>query len=126
MARPFMFAALCWRVHPLKHSLAESTFVSRVQKTVKKIFVSRKNSLAGLLISRGITVYFVTPRIRVLLENKTVIYFSQVISHPIWNMMIQHHIQNGLLLQHPSLTSVIQHSFSNPLCLRCILMLLIQ
>ena len=28
--------------HPLKHSLAESTFVSRVEKTAKKIFVSRK------------------------------------------------------------------------------------
>ena len=29
MARPFMFAALCQRAHPLKHSLAESIFVSR-------------------------------------------------------------------------------------------------
>jgi hypothetical protein len=28
--------------HPLKHSLAESIFVSRVQKTAKKILVSRK------------------------------------------------------------------------------------
>ena len=42
MARPFMFAALCQRAHPLKHSLAVSIFVSRVQKTAKKIFVSRK------------------------------------------------------------------------------------
>jgi hypothetical protein len=41
MARPFMFGALCYRAHPLKHSLAESTFVSRVQKR-EKIFVSRK------------------------------------------------------------------------------------
>jgi len=29
-------------VHPLKHSLAKSIFISRVQKTAKKIFVSRK------------------------------------------------------------------------------------
>jgi len=36
MARPFMFAALCQRAHPLKHSLAES------EKTAKKIFVRRK------------------------------------------------------------------------------------
>ena len=36
-----MFAALCQRAHPLKHSLAESIFVSRVRKTAKKIFVSR-------------------------------------------------------------------------------------
>jgi len=28
--------------HPLKHPLAESIFVSRVRKTAKKIFVSRK------------------------------------------------------------------------------------
>ena len=41
MARPFIFAALCERAHPLKHSLAESIFVSRVQKS-EKIFVSRK------------------------------------------------------------------------------------
>ena len=37
MARPFMFAALCQRVHPLKHSLAESTFASRVQKQRKNL-----------------------------------------------------------------------------------------
>ena len=42
MARPFMFAALCQRAHPLKHSLAESIFVSRVRKTAKKIFFSGK------------------------------------------------------------------------------------
>ena len=36
MARSFMFAALCQRAHPLKHSSAES------EKTAKKIFVSRK------------------------------------------------------------------------------------
>ena len=30
------------RAYPLKHSLAESIFVSRVRKTAKKIFVSRK------------------------------------------------------------------------------------
>ena len=34
MARPFMFAVLCQRAHPLKHSLAES-------KNSEKIFVSR-------------------------------------------------------------------------------------
>jgi len=33
------------------------TFVSRIQKTARKIFVSQKNSLAGSLVSRGITVY---------------------------------------------------------------------
>ena len=32
MARPFMFAALCQRAHPLKHSLAESILVSRVTR----------------------------------------------------------------------------------------------
>ena len=42
MSRPFMFAALCQRAHPLKHSLAESIFVSRVRNTAKKIFISRK------------------------------------------------------------------------------------
>ena len=43
MARPFMFAALCQRAHPLKHSLAESIFVSLSPKnSEKKIFVSRK------------------------------------------------------------------------------------
>ena len=36
MARSFMFAALCQRAHPLKHSLAES------EKQRKKIFVRRK------------------------------------------------------------------------------------
>jgi len=46
MDRTFMFAALCKRAHPLKHSLAESIFVTRVQKTAKKsafaeTFVSR-------------------------------------------------------------------------------------
>ena len=54
MARPFMFATLCERAHPLKHSLAESIFVSRVRKTAKKIFVSRS------LVSRGITVFFLS------------------------------------------------------------------
>ena len=42
MARPFMFAALCQRAHPLKHSLAESIFVSRVRKTAKKISLAEK------------------------------------------------------------------------------------
>jgi hypothetical protein len=38
-------------VYMPKHSLAESIFVSRVRKTAKK------SSLAGLLVSRSITVY---------------------------------------------------------------------
>ena len=46
MARPFMFAALCQRTHPLKHSLAESIFVSQVRKTAKK------SSLAEKFVSR--------------------------------------------------------------------------
>ena len=33
------------------------TFISRIRKTAKKIFVSQKNSLAGSLVSRGITVF---------------------------------------------------------------------
>ena len=33
------------------------TFVSRVQKNSGKILVSQKNSLAGSLVSQGITVY---------------------------------------------------------------------
>ena len=41
MARPFMFAALCQRAHPLKHSLAGSIFISRVKQS-EKIFVRRK------------------------------------------------------------------------------------
>jgi hypothetical protein len=44
MARPFVFAALCQRAHPPKHSLAES------EKQRKK------SSLAGSLVSRSITV----------------------------------------------------------------------
>ena len=60
MARPFMFAALCQRAQPLKHSLAESIFVSRVTKTAKKIFVSRKirqqgHSLAEVSLYRKVT-----------------------------------------------------------------------
>ena len=57
-----MFAALCQRAHPLKHSLAESIFVSRIhirqpsQKNSEKIFRQPKNSSAGSLISRGIGV----------------------------------------------------------------------
>ena len=35
------------RSHPLKHLLVESIFVSRVQKTAKKIFVSRKIRYQG-------------------------------------------------------------------------------
>ena len=49
MARPFMFAALSQRVHPLKHSLAES-------KKQRKNLRQPKNSLAGSLVSRGIAV----------------------------------------------------------------------
>ena len=57
MARPFMFAALCQRAYPLKHSLAESIFVSRVQKNREKKLRQQKNSLTGSLVSRVITVY---------------------------------------------------------------------
>ena len=62
MARPFMFAALCQRAHPLKHSLAESIFVSQVPKTEKKIFVSQKicqqvHSLAEVLLYIYIYIY---------------------------------------------------------------------
>jgi len=42
MAQPFMFAALCQRAHPLKHSLAESIFLAQSEKERKKFFVSRK------------------------------------------------------------------------------------
>ena len=58
MARHFMFAALCQRTHPLKHSLAESIFVSRVRKKAKKNLRQPKYSLTASLVSRGITVYF--------------------------------------------------------------------
>ena len=51
-----MFAALCQRAHPLKHSLAESIFVSRVRKNSEKNLRQPKYSLAGSLVSRGITV----------------------------------------------------------------------
>ena len=50
MARPFMFAALCQRAHPLKHSLAES-------KKQRKNLRQPKNLLAGSLVSRDITVF---------------------------------------------------------------------
>jgi len=49
MARPFMFAALCYSAHPLKHLLAES-------EKQRKNLHQPKNSLAGSLITRGITV----------------------------------------------------------------------
>ena len=50
MARPFMFAALCQRAHPLKHSLAESE-KQRKKSSLAEKFVSRS------LVSRGITVF---------------------------------------------------------------------
>jgi hypothetical protein len=52
-----MFAALCLRAHPLKHSLAESILVSRVRKQRKKSSLAEK-SLAGSLVSRGITILY--------------------------------------------------------------------
>ena len=54
-----MFAALCLRAHPLKHSLAESIFVSRVRKTAEKIFVSRGITVVAMNASNHIqiTVY---------------------------------------------------------------------
>ena len=48
MARPFMFAALCQRAQPLKHLLAE-------YKKQPKNPRQPKNSLAGSVVSRGIT-----------------------------------------------------------------------
>ena len=48
MARPFMFATLCQRAQPLKHSLAESKN--------RENLLQPKNSLAGSLVRRGITV----------------------------------------------------------------------
>ena len=59
MARQFMFAALCQRAHPLKHSLAESTFVSRVQKTAKKIFVNRHIRQRGHSLAE-VSLYFIS------------------------------------------------------------------
>jgi len=41
-----MFAALCYRAHPLKHSLSESIFVSRVKKKQRK-----QSSLAEKFVS---------------------------------------------------------------------------
>jgi hypothetical protein len=46
------------------------TFVSRVRKTAKKIFVSRKNSLAGSLVSRGVTVLEFEVCIRLLTAKR--------------------------------------------------------
>jgi len=66
MARPFMFAALCQRAHPLKHSLAESTFVSRVRKTANKSSLAEK-IVTGSLVSRGISYTSI----------KIFVYFSQ-------------------------------------------------
>ena len=51
-----MFSALCQGAHPLKHSLAESIFVSRVQKNSERNLRQPKISLARSLVSRGITV----------------------------------------------------------------------
>ena len=59
MARPFMFADLCQRPHPLKHSLAESIFVSQVRKTAEKIFVSRKIRQQGHSLAE-VSLYFNT------------------------------------------------------------------
>ena len=56
MARQFMFAALCQRAHPLKHSLAEYIFVSRVKKQLK-IFVSRKIRQQGHSLAE-VSLYF--------------------------------------------------------------------
>ena len=61
MARPFMFAALCQRAHLLKHTLAESIFVRRVQKTAKKIFVSRKIRYQGHSLAE-VSIRFIKKR----------------------------------------------------------------
>jgi hypothetical protein len=44
MARPFMFAVLCYSAHPLKHSLAESE--NSEKSSLAEKFVSRGHSLA--------------------------------------------------------------------------------
>jgi len=41
--------------------------------------------LLGMLYKN---IYFVTPRVRVLLENETVIHVNHIISHLIWKMII--------------------------------------
>ena len=69
MARPFTFAALCQRAHPLKRSLAEFIFVSRVRKTAKK------SSLAKKFVSR-VTCQ---PRYHCISQKKHIIF---VISFP--------------------------------------------
>ena len=54
MVRPFMFAALCQRAHPLKHSLAES------EQQRKKIFVSRKIRQQGHSLAE-VSLYIYMP-----------------------------------------------------------------
>jgi len=41
MVRPFMFAALCQRAHPLEHSLAESEKQRKKKSSLAEKFVSR-------------------------------------------------------------------------------------
>ena len=79
MDRPFMFAALCQRAHPLKHSLAESEkqrqksslaekFVSRVTRQPRYHCIFRKYvekiqfSLKSDFIRRPIYIFFITSR----------------------------------------------------------------
>ena len=71
MARPFMFAALCQRAHPLKHSLAEFIFVRRVRKTAEKIFVSRKILQQGHSLAE-VSLYFLYVRFVRCVKNKAV------------------------------------------------------
>ena len=79
MARSFVFAALCQRAHPLKHSLAES---EKQRKNLRQ----PKNSLAGSLVSRGITVQFcgvvtelhyITACTRIILQSSSTKHYKQ-------------------------------------------------
>jgi len=69
MARPFMFASLCWRAHPQKHSLAER----------------KKSSLTGSHVSRGITVlgsnayvHALRRKPRVQIRQSEAVYFKVI------------------------------------------------
>ena len=55
------FAALCYRAHPLKHSLAESIFVSRVRKTAKKSSLAEVSLYSVRLWFRMSKVCFQSP-----------------------------------------------------------------
>ena len=62
MARPFMFAALCQRAHPLKHSLAESHIRQPSPKNSEEIFVSRKTAKKSSLAEKFVSTVTRQPR----------------------------------------------------------------